>query len=108
MVLAGRLANAEEIGWPPSWDGDGDEHNARLIVDYLELEAPDWLMAESATRRLLRENRVAVRAVADELGEAGALSGDEVARIVEGHSDASRGRASLARPRDVPRRIAET
>jgi hypothetical protein len=51
---------------------------------YLELDCVDWFLLEEQTRRLLMRNRSAVRAVAHALRERGALSGDDIRRIVDG------------------------
>jgi hypothetical protein len=66
-------------GWQiigvPQRPCSADERNAAVISTYLGLDRVDWFLLEEATRRQLRDNRSAVRTVADELRKRGALSG---------------------------------
>ncbi len=83
VVMAGPLAVADAIAWPPAADArTRDERNAAVVVDHLDLDHVEWWLIEEATRRLILEHRSVLKDVGDRLLEVGAIPGSEVQAIV--------------------------
>ncbi len=72
------------VPWPPDPNNTGDEGVVARLVDILELRHADVLVAEFRVRKLLENSYVkrAIREVGSALLERGALSGDDVLKIV--------------------------
>jgi hypothetical protein len=86
----------EVLEWPLDETDDGDVGLVARLCKHLELSGVDLFMAEGRVRRQLEEPYVkrSLREVGWELLERGAISGDEVRRIVTREAEAEVGKAS--------------